>query len=108
MQQRPTIADTFNTWQAGKHKTGAVKKWVEWFPVQQEVLDGAKDDAMAVTIVDVGGGRGRNVMAFRKKSPDAPSRFIFEDLKHTVDSVASSGDMEGLAYDFFTPQPIKG
>lgn len=72
------------------------------------MLDGAKDDSTALTIVDVGGGKGANLVAFREKFPNVPGRFIFEDLKYLLDSAASLGNIEGLAYDFFTPQPIMG
>lgn len=108
MQQRPAIANNCNTYFAARHTAIVRTRWVDWFPVQQEVLAGAKDDPTAVTIVDVGGGRGVNVMAFRKKFPDAPGRFIFEDQQHVFDSAANLGDTEGLAYNFFHPQPIEG
>ncbi len=108
MQERPAIADSFHTYLAGRDKANKWPSWVDWFPIQQEVLDGAKDDSTAVTIVDVGGGKGANLMAFREMFPNAPGRFIFEDLKYLLDSAASLGNIEGLAYDFFTPQPIIG
>lgn len=108
MQQRPTILENCSTYMAGLRQTGVVKKWMDWFPVQREVLDGAKGDPTPVIIVDVGGGTGGNVMAFRKKFPDAPGKFIFEDLDHVFDSTADLGGTEGLAYNFFTPQPIRG
>ncbi len=66
MEQHLTIADTFNTGQAGKHKTGAVKNWVGWFPVKQDVFNGAKEDPMVMTVIDV--DRGGNVMANRPAS----------------------------------------
>ena len=50
--------------------------WLDWFPFQEEVLNEAKDEASAVTMVDVGGGKGRDLMAFWARFPNAPGRFV--------------------------------
>ena len=83
--------------------------WLDWFPVQAELLNEANNDAKAITMVDIGGGKGHDLLAFRAKFPDAPGRFIFQDQQHVLDSViADMGNTERWTYDFFTPQPVKG
>lgn len=71
-------------------------------------MNEAKDDASAVTMVDVGGGKGHDLMAFRAKFPNAPGRFIFQDQQHVFDSVdAVMGNTEGWTYDFLRPDLSK-
>ena len=108
MEQHPAIADNFHTFMASRHKSGAVTNWMDWFPAHQQVVEGAKDDPTAVTIVDVGGGRGANVMSFLQKLPHAPGRVVVQDLDHVVDSTIDQGRIEIMIYNFLTPQPIKG
>lgn len=107
MQQRPALADNFNTVMQGVRS--ARVNWLDWFPVQAEVLNEAKDDPRAVTMVDVGGGKGHDLLAFRARFPNAPGRFILEDQQHVLDTVNEvMGNTEGRTYDFFTPQPVIG
>ena len=106
MQQWPAIADTFNTLMLRTRDRRV--HWLDWFPVEAELLNKAKDDARAVTMVDVRGGKGHDLMAFRAKFPDAPGRFIFQDQQPVLESVnAVMGNTEAWAYDLFTPQPVK-
>ena len=108
MEQHPAIADTFHTFMASRHQSGPVTNWMSWFPAQQQVVHGAKADPTAVTIVDIGGGRGANVFSFLAKHPHAPGRFVIQDLDQVADRASQQGRAERMVYDFFTPQPIKG
>lgn len=40
---------------------------VDWFPVQEQLLDGFKPEKDAVLLVDVAGGRGRDIALFKNK-----------------------------------------
>lgn len=59
-------------------------------------------------MVDIGGGRGQDLMSFKDKFPNAPGRFILQDQPHVVESAHLSERVEKMGYDFFTPQPVKG
>lgn len=84
---------------------GARKYWVDWYPVQERILDGAeKDEAL---IVDVGGGKGHDLIQFKERFPR--NRLVLQDLRGVVDGVEGLGEgIEMVGYDFFTEQPIKG
>lgn len=71
-----------------------------------EGFDSSKKDA--VLFVDVGGGRGHEIDKFLDKFPQDKSRMVLQDLPHIVKDVEGSSNKEVMAYDFFTPQPIKG
>ncbi|KAE8375431.1 S-adenosyl-L-methionine-dependent methyltransferase [Aspergillus bertholletiae] len=83
--------------------------WVDWYPVQERILDsyiGTSDDPL---IVDVAGGSGRDILAFQRRFPHAEGRLILEDLPAVVNDDHFRGQaLEKVAYDVFTPQPIQG
>lgn len=106
LQQRPALANDFNTFMQGVRSDRT--NWMDWFPVQQQVLEAAKNDAGAVLLIDLGGGRGHDLMAFRDKFPKAQGRLILQDQPHVVEGAILRDGVEGMGHDFFTPQPIKG
>lgn len=61
-----------------------------------------------VLMVDVGGGRGQILNALRKARPDLKGQMIVQDLPREIDGRQSSQEVHGMAYDFFTPQPVQG
>ena len=105
MQKRPEIAEDFNALMRSNRAKRA--DWVDWFPVQSEILDKAQADPNAALMVDLGGGQGRDLAAFRAKFPEAPGRYILEEQQHVIDSIEVDG-IEKVVHNFFNPQPIKG
>ena len=45
---------------------GSRPSWIEWFPVEHNVLRGTKEDSDAVLVVNIAGGRGHDLKAFRQ------------------------------------------
>ena len=68
----------------------------------------ADDSEHHVLVVDVGGGRGQILNALRKARPDLKGQMIVQDLPREIDGRNPSKEVQGMAYDFFTPQPIQG
>ncbi|CAF9941853.1 MAG: hypothetical protein ALECFALPRED_009355 [Alectoria fallacina] len=60
-----------------------------------------------VLMVDVGGGRGQILNALRKNREDLKGLMIVQDLPREIDGRQSSEEVQGMAYDFFTPQPVQ-
>jgi hypothetical protein len=82
--------------------------WVEWWPVQERVIEGASKDPEDVLLVDIAGGRGRDIETFAKKYPDV-GRLVLQELPAVIDDVgALDRRIEKMQYDFSTPQPVKG
>lgn len=85
------------------------KTWLDFFPFGQNILNGAANETDSVLMVDVAGGKGHDLEAFREKVPNAPGRFILQDLPDVLQEAGElKGGIEKMAYDFFTPQPVKG
>lgn len=98
---------------------GYVSDYRRWFdeggyPVRERLIAGFEERGgggeEGVMLVDIGGGRGRDICAFREEFPDAPGRLVLQDMENVVAPVRDSlpKGVEGMGYDFYTTQPIKG
>ncbi|KAL9596013.1 MAG: hypothetical protein Q9219_006097 [cf. Caloplaca sp. 3 TL-2023] len=104
ISERPPRLNAFNTFMEGQRE-GRVP-WHHYFPVTDTWGDSSDD---AVLIVDVGGGRGHDMEAFKSVFPQQKGRLIVQDLPSTIDDIRHlEPGVEAMKYDFFTPQPVKG
>ena len=69
-----------------------------------------KKDPEAVLLVDIGGANGSQVIDFKAQFPHLPGRSVLQDLfpPKSNELLEQSEGLEVMAYDFFTPQPLKG
>ncbi|KAK5719686.1 hypothetical protein LTR17_015221 [Elasticomyces elasticus] len=106
----PSAKENFDIFMKAARRGGHVQMWNERYPPVSQLKDeDLKTGAEAVLMVDVGGGVGGQVGAFRKQCPDLPGRCILQDLPDTIKNNTSPPEgVELQAYDFFTPQPVKG
>ena len=104
--ENSALLNNFNTWLTGSGE-GRLG-WLEWFPVDEEVVKGMGTDEQAVAVVDIGGGLGHELLALKKKYPDLPGRLVLQDLSETIKTVPKTIVFESMVHDFFTTQPIKG
>ena len=79
--------------------------WFDVFPVEKK-LSCKKDD---VLLVDIAGGLGHDINAFRAKYHSISGRLILQDLPAVTNEIKKiGGGIEIMGYNFFTPQPVKG
>ena len=109
IEKDPKAARDFDIFMtAGRKKR---PNYTDWFPVQEQLLNGyqrAEKDKDGVLLVDIGGGRGQDVEALKKRFPNAPGRMILQDLPRAVEHAKLSPGIEAMAHDFMKPQTIKG
>lgn len=79
-------------------------KWLDIFPADKlEAVPGQ------VLIVDVGGGKGHDLVLFRQRFPHMTGEMIVQDLPRTFASLAEKPQgITLMEHDFFTEQPVKG
>lgn len=111
MQENPKYMEFFLPWMATQR---------DGLPIFLDVLDFRKEflkttslDDNTPVFVDVGGALGHQCIAIRERYPDLKGRIILQDQDFIVKQVESNPlpgfkNVEVMAYDFFTPQPIKG
>ena len=82
---------------------------MEWYPVQDRILNDVKQNSDTVVLVDVAGGRGHDLEAFRKRFPQGKGKLVLEDLPAVIDDVKNINEEIVLQkYDFFQPQLVQG
>lgn len=108
----PPVLEDFHTFMG--NTMGARSYWVDWFPVQERLLDGAEEEEgeeenEAALMVDVGAGKGHDLLVFHEKYPGR-GRLVLQDLAVVTDALGYCLDpaIERMEYDFFTEQPVKG
>lgn len=98
---------SFDDYMAAKRPAAEMKQWFDIYPAASE-LSNAESDPEGVLMVDVGGGPGQELVGLKQKHPELPGRYVLEDLPVTLDRISGlPAGIEKVAYDFFTPQPIK-
>ena len=84
---------------------GSVQVAEEFQLTGEEVEDGR------VLLVDVGGGGGHQCFEFRAAFPERKGRLIVQDTEVMVGMIdqnkAKKTDLEPMAHDFFTSQPVQ-
>ena len=77
--------------------------------MNENIIDGFDASISDALFVDITGGRGHEVSQLKAKFPDAPGRFILEDLPVVIDDIKElDTSIERIKYDFFVSQPVKG
>ncbi len=90
-------------------RAGRGEDWFKFFPVESTISKNfPSDDKDAVLLVDVGGGVGHDLKAFKARFPELPGRLVLQDLPQVIENIATIPDgIEPLKHDMFTPQPIQ-
>ena len=102
---QPNTLDDFNNMMTGiRHSRPS---WIQWFPVEAQVLKDYRPDT--TLLVDIGGGWGHDLVAFRSKYADSAT-LVLEDLPHVLaDAPELPSNIAKQAYNFFAAQqPVKG
>ena len=104
--KHPELLHNFNLWMTGQ-RDGRIG-WLDFYPFEERITRDFKQCDGAVMLVDVGGARGHEIAAIKKKHPSLPGRFVLQDMPNTIKQALPVPGMEAVAHDFLTEQPIKG
>ena len=81
-------------------------RWFDVYPAAEKL---AVSDASSVLLVDVGGGTGHDLVAFKTKHREITGKLIVQDIPAVVKDVKDLPEgVEAMAHDFFAGQPVKG
>ncbi|KAI9708035.1 MAG: hypothetical protein M1820_004239 [Bogoriella megaspora] len=98
LQSHPDWKRNFDTFMAYRAVT---VPWYKRYPVTEELIGkNLKDDPQSVLLVDVAGGSGHDIRAFRENYPTIPGRCILEDLPETIQRVDAAALSGARAYFF--------
>ncbi|KAL6720134.1 hypothetical protein ACLMJK_002055 [Lecanora helva] len=105
LQDNPETLANFNRWMTERREAGKQLTWLDFYPVGQNLINGAEVDDSAIFCVDVGGGKGHDLDRLRSRFPAIPGRLILQDSQIFSDH---STVFASMVHDFFQPQPLKG
>lgn len=107
MEQYPERQRDFHEFMTGIR--AARKHWIDWFPVESELLSATTTDENDTLLVDVGGGKGHDLERFLRQYPHTKGRLVLQDLPSALNIIQQlSSGIHPMPHDFFTPQPVKG
>ena len=111
VSQRPERLSQFQNHMSG-YRTGR-PSWMDhnFYPVDENLVKGAKVEDDSVFLVDVGGGKGHDLQEFYRKHPKVPGKLVLQDLKDVIEEAEASNLDEKIVpmtHDFFTKQPVMG
>ncbi|KAK8085556.1 O-methyltransferase [Apiospora hydei] len=84
--------------------------WWDFYPVAEQLVAGfepGKDGNSDAFLVDVGGGRGHDLVQFARVHGCHPGRLVLQDREPVIATAEKSSRFEAQAHDFFTPQPVR-
>lgn len=88
---------------------GEREDWFNAFPVGEILFQDATKGSADVLLVDVGGGHGYNLAAFKKRYPNAPGKLVLQDQPAVIDEIQDLDEgIMRMEHNFFSPQLIKG
>lgn len=108
VNSHPPILDYMLGWMQGQR---------DGLPIFLDVID-FKEFAQGATsstpiFVDVGGARGHQCIALKRRYSDIPGRVVLQDQAHVIGEVKADplpgfDGIEAEAHDIFTPQQLRG
>lgn len=105
LSSEPYYQKAFNTTMTASFRRKG-QSWFSFFPVEEKLR---VEDSTAPLLVDIGGGKGEDILAFRDKFPHLPGKIILQDLPVVVEGVQdTTPPVEVQGYNFFDKQPVKG
>ncbi|KAJ5092850.1 hypothetical protein N7456_008711 [Penicillium angulare] len=110
--ENPLALSRFNSFMEGQRADRL--HWGDWFPVDEQILDHPEITSETPLLVDIGAGRGHDLIGFRQRFPDATGKLILEDLSTVIDEVKGAQDLAAAkvdtqVFDFFNEvQPVQG
>ena len=103
----PKLQQAFTTTMTLSHRRRGAP-WYTYFPANEKLSNALPSD---ILLVDIGGGQGDDLVAFKKAHPKLSGRLILQDLPAVISIInpnaLSSCAIEAIPYNFFHPQPIK-
>lgn len=105
----PELGAQFNNLMSAYHQ--GRPSWMDEhvYPVNDNLIKGAKTGDDEVFLVDVGGNKGHDLEEFKSKWPNAPGKLILQDQPHVLAEIVSLHPaIEPMVHDFFNEQTVKG
>lgn len=88
---------------------GSRPVWVDWFPVQEKLLSDTSKPVHdgSILYVDVAGGRGHDLLDFKRRFSEHLGKYVLMDLPHVInDKTLDLPGVEKRSFNFFQDQVV--
>ena len=83
--------------------------WFDAFPVEDILFQASQKSNDEILLIDIAGGRGHDLEAFRRRFPNASGKLILQEVPDVINDIQNLDEsIVRMEYDFFTPQPVLG
>ena len=113
LMEHPSLFADFNLFMG--NTMGSREYWSDWYKVEERLLNDFDPRMGSALLVDIGGGKGHDLQAFRDKFESEvvkrQGKLVLQELKAVIDGIQVGDlgtDIQVMEHDFFKPQPIKG
>ena len=110
LQSIPPLFQDFNLFMG--NTMGAREYWHDWYDVEGRLLNGFDPSISPTLLVDIGGGKGHDLVAFDAAFGYAcDGELVLQDLPQVLDDIAEgqlSPNIKKMPHDFFEEQVVKG
>ncbi|KAF2212164.1 hypothetical protein CERZMDRAFT_23545, partial [Cercospora zeae-maydis SCOH1-5] len=106
-RMRPDRLQDFHTFMG--NTMGSRSYWIDWYPVREQILSGY-DASSTTLLVDVGGGKGHDIVSFADKFPpsSSPAPSNLPSALSTIPSALRDPRIHYQAQNFFEPNLVHG
>ncbi|GLA37510.1 hypothetical protein AnigIFM63309_004449 [Aspergillus niger] len=111
LAQDPAEQHAFNTVMETSNRAVEGAQWYDFYPWQERLslATGDKAQESRVLLVDIGGGKGHDLQAFKQKKSPA-GRLVLQDLPEIIRDIKEplAEGVEAVSYSMFDVQPVRG
>lgn len=108
LAQNPDEQHAFNTVMETSNRAVEGEHWYDFYPWEERLSSTASKEER-VLLVDIGGGKGHDLQAFKQKKNPA-GRLVLQDLPVVIQDIQAPlvDGVEAVSYSMFDPQPVRG
>ncbi|KAJ5927868.1 O-methyltransferase [Penicillium verhagenii] len=105
LAQHPDEQHAFNMVMETGNRAVEGEQWYDIYPWEERLAS----DTDRVLLVDIGGGKGHDLMRFKEKK-NPTGRLVVQDLPEVIRDIQAplAQGIETQSYSMFDPQPIRG
>lgn len=97
---KPRLQQAFNVVMT-MSRTMRSQRWFDFFPAEDKLRVASTSDTV---LVDIGGGVGHDLIAFKQQCPSLPGKLILQEIPVVIDSIKDlPARIDATKHDFFVP-----
>ncbi|PYH42549.1 putative O-methyltransferase [Aspergillus saccharolyticus JOP 1030-1] len=104
LTEHPDDQEAFNSTMSMTRTADGIE-WFNFYPVEEKLQVASPDRTL---LIDIGGGIGHDISAFKQRFPQLPGQLVLQDLPQVINDIPSP--LAGIAaqsHSMFDAQPVR-